>query len=78
MKILKEYISFIVENNQSFLDIYNSYVDEQQPNEEDQQQEKERKEKERKEKERKEKERKEANVNMLVDPYAYLNFPAKK
>ena len=68
MKILKEYISFIVENNQSFLDIYNSYVDEQQPNEEDQQQEKE----------RKEKERKEANVNMLVDPYAYLNFPAKK
>tara|TARA_R100000805_G_C3550523_1_gene62544 strand:+ start:303 stop:524 length:222 start_codon:yes stop_codon:yes gene_type:complete len=73
MKILKEYISFIVENNQSFLDIYNSYVDEQQPNEEDQQQEKERK-----EKERKEKERKEANVNMLVDPYAYLNFPAKK
>ena len=73
MKILKEYISFIVENNQSFLDIYNSYVDEQKPNEEDQQQEKERK-----EKERKEKERKEANVNMLVDPYAYLNFPAKK
>ena len=66
MKILKEYINFIVENNQSFLDIYNSYVDEQQQ------------EKERKEKERKEKERKEANVNILVDPYAYLNFPAKK
>ena len=69
MKILKEYINFIVENNQSFLDIYNSYVDEQKPREEDQQQE---------DQQQEDQQQKKDDLSMLVDPYEYLNFPAKK
>ena len=68
-QVLKNYINLVLESDSSFLNVYNTYV------EEEQQKEKERKEKERKEKERKEKERKESNVNMLVDPYAYYNYP---
>ena len=63
-QVLKNYINLVLESDSSFLDVYNTYVEEEQ-----------RKEKERKEKERKEKERKEGNVSMLVDPYAYYNYP---
>tara|TARA_B100000212_G_scaffold325021_1_gene286341 strand:- start:69 stop:278 length:210 start_codon:yes stop_codon:yes gene_type:complete len=58
MKILKEYINFIVENNQSFIDVYNSYVEEQKPEESADDQKPE-----------------DDDMNILVDPYAYYNYP---
>ena len=73
-QVLKNYINLVLESDSSFLNVYNTYVEEEQQKEKERK-EKERKEKERKEKERKEKERKESNVNMLVDPYAYYNYP---
>jgi len=61
MKILKEYISFIVENNQSFIDVYNSYAEDQR--QEDQQHSEE------------DQESEDNDMNILVDPYAYYNYP---
>ena len=58
MKILKEYISFIVENNQSFIDVYNSYVEDQETEESAGDQASE-----------------DDDINILVDPYAYYNYP---
>ena len=66
MKMLKEYISFVLESNDSFIDIYNSYANSQSTEEEDQQPEEDIKPKDK------------DNLSILSDPYAYINFPRKK
>ena len=67
MKMLKEYIHFVLENDASFADIYNSYADSQQTDEEDNQSDEEDQSQEEKD-----------DINILADPYAYINFPSKK
>jgi len=66
MKMLKEYVHFILENDISFADIYNSYADSQQVDNEDQQDNEEDQQTEKKD-----------DINILADPYEYINFPRK-
>ena len=57
--LLEKYIKTILESKPSFIDIYGSYFNNQEP--EDQETE--------------DQETEDDDMNILVDPYAYYNYP---
>tara|TARA_Y100000996_G_C22387745_1_gene587848 strand:- start:96 stop:314 length:219 start_codon:yes stop_codon:yes gene_type:complete len=57
--LLEKYIKTILESNPSFIDIYGSYFNDQDQEDQDQE----------------DQGQEDQDMNILVDPYAYYNYP---